>query len=71
VGVDLDLLNKKADIALKLQGILPLRAILDLLAISNKDETDALLDELRSQDAIILQEETLPEVEDADDIEAE
>ncbi len=71
VGVDLDLLNKKADIALKLQGILPLRAILDLLAISNKDETEMLLDELRSQDAIILQEETLPEVEDADDIEAE
>ena len=71
VGVDLDLLNKKADIALKLQGILPLRAILDLLAISNKDETEMLLDELRSQDAIILQEETLPEVEDADDIEVE
>jgi hypothetical protein len=64
VGVDLDLLNKKADIALKLQGILPLRAILDLLAISNKDETDALLDELRSQDAIILQEETLPPIDE-------
>jgi hypothetical protein len=64
VGVDLDLLNKKADIALKLQGILPLRAILDLLAISNKDETDALLDELRSQDAIILQEEILPPIDE-------
>jgi len=64
VGVDLDLLNKKADIALKLQGILPLRAILDLLAISNKDETEMLLDELRSQDAIILQEETLPPIDE-------
>jgi hypothetical protein len=64
VGVDLDLLNKKADIALKLQGLLPLRAILDLLAISNKDETEALLDELRSQDAIILQEETLPPIDE-------
>lgn len=59
VGVDLDLLNKKADIALKLSGLLPQRAILDLLAITNKDETEMLLDELRAQDAIIIEPERI------------
>lgn len=54
-AVDLDELDKKAAIAIKLVGILPLQYILKMIGVENKEEIEEILRMIKDENAVVLQ----------------